>query len=182
MQLLCHDLEHTGNVADDLLAALAAVALGAGGGHQLQVVDDDKAQVVDAAALGVHIRHREHRVIVDENIEPGENRGGVCNVDPVGLAEVARHEPLVFDRRLIRQNARDELLARHFEREDGHGLPARAGDVQRKVQRHTRFAHTGTRGQQHKVGLVETVHPVVQHAETRGKARQGLAAVGAQLA
>ena len=38
-----------------------------------------------------------------------------------------------------------------------------AGDVQRKVQRHTRFAHTGTCGQQHKVRLVETVHPVVQH-------------------
>ena len=40
LQLLCHDLEHTGNIADHLLAALAAVALRAGGRHQLQVVDD----------------------------------------------------------------------------------------------------------------------------------------------
>ena len=44
LQLLGHDLQHTADVGHGLLAVLAGVALAAGGGHQLEIVDDVQTQ------------------------------------------------------------------------------------------------------------------------------------------
>ena len=68
----------------------------------MQVVDHHQAQIIQPAALGVHVRNGEQRIVVNENVKPREDRCGVCDVDPVLLTQVARHETLVLDRRLIR--------------------------------------------------------------------------------
>ena len=64
---------------DRLLAVFAAVALAPGGGHQLQIVDDHQAQIVQTAALGVHIRHRQQGVVVDADVQPAEGRRALGN-------------------------------------------------------------------------------------------------------
>ena len=55
IELLGHDLEHAAHVGDGLRAALIRPAVAAAGRlHELQIVDDDKAKIRDAAALGFH--------------------------------------------------------------------------------------------------------------------------------
>jgi len=45
IKLLCHDLEHTAYIADRLLTVFVIAALAAGRLHELQIVDDHKAEV-----------------------------------------------------------------------------------------------------------------------------------------
>ena len=62
-------------------AALVRPAVPAAGGlHQLEVVNDHKVEVRQAAALGVHVRHRERRVIIDADIGLAEGLRGIGNI------------------------------------------------------------------------------------------------------
>ena len=97
LQLLGHDLQHTADIRHRLLAVLAAIPLSAGGGHQLEVVNDHQTQILDAAALGVHVRHRQQGIIVDADIQTAQGGGALSDLHPVALPQVAADEAGIFD-------------------------------------------------------------------------------------
>ena len=90
--VLGHDLEHPGDVADRLLPVLPGVALSPGGGHELEIVDDDQAQVLQAAALGVHVRGGEHGVVVDADVRLPKDPARLSDLPPVRGAQPPGHE------------------------------------------------------------------------------------------
>ena len=61
--------------------------------HQLQVVDDDQAEVavarLDAPRLGAHLHHRAVRVVVDEERRLGEPADRLVELRPLVLGELA---------------------------------------------------------------------------------------------
>ena len=71
--------------------------------HELQVVDDDKAEVRDAAALGVHVRNGERRIVVDADIGRADGRGRSADAPPLVRRELAGQQLLTVDQTLTRQ-------------------------------------------------------------------------------
>ena len=67
--------------------------------HQLQIVDDHKAQVGDTAALGVHVGDGERGVIVNADVALAQGLGGVGNVPPLLVAELTGEQGVVGDKR-----------------------------------------------------------------------------------
>ena len=167
-----HNFEHSGHIGDHLLAALAAAPAASGGGHQLQIVDDHQSQIVQTAALGVHIRHGEHGVVIDPDVHLVEDGGGTGDLLPVGLPEGTGLEAVVFHTGLGRQQPGGQLFPGHFQGEHRHGLVGALGHVQRDVQRKGGFAHAGPGRQQNQVRLVQTRDLLVHGGKAGGKARQ----------
>ena len=66
---------------------LSLLRLAAGGGHKLEVVYDYQAQIIHPAALGVHVGHREGRVVVNQNIGPVEVPRRLAAVLPQSSSE-----------------------------------------------------------------------------------------------
>ena len=83
--------------------------------HELQVVDDNEAEIRDAAALGIHIRNRERRIVVDTDIGRADGRGRGADAPPLVRRKLAGEQLLAVDQPLAREQTRRELLARHFE-------------------------------------------------------------------
>src|SRR5699024_2423875 len=112
IHLLGHDLEVAGDGADLLDPVFAALARG----HQLQVVDDDQADVgpagvlVDPADLGLHLGDGDGRGIVHIDGGVVELFGGQGQVLPVGGGQRAGAESLAVDARLGREDAVGQLL------------------------------------------------------------------------
>ena len=174
VQLLGHNLQHPGDVADRLLAALTGVAFAAGGVHQLQVVDDHQPQVLDAAALGVHVRHGEHGVVVDADVRLPQGPGGLGHLSPVRGAQPPRQQPPQLHQPLRGQQAGDQLLLAHLQGEHRHRLLALLGHVQGHVQGEGALAHAGAGGQEHQVRAVQAVDLLVHGGKAAGQARQAL--------
>ena len=172
VQLLGHDLQRAGDVRNDLLAVFTAVAAAARADHELEIVDDDKAEIIKAAALGVHLRNGQRRIVVHADVRLRKRRGRDADLAPLLHRQLARDELLVVHKALVGDQARDELLLRHFEREKRHGLlRVLFRDVQRNVQCHGSLAHAGSGRQQHEVGAVEAIDELVKIAQAGGQAR-----------
>ena len=163
------------------MAVLAAIPLSAGGGHQLEVVNDHQTQVIDAAALGVHVRHRQQGIIVDADIQTAQGGGALGDLHPVALPQVAADEAGIFDETLAGQQTGHQLVTGHLQRKDGHRLAGLLGGVQGHVQSHTGLAHAGTGGQQQQIRLVQAVDLAVHRRKAGGQTRQGLAPLSAEL-
>ena len=177
IELLGHDLEHAAHVGDGLRAALIRPAVAAAGRlHELQIVDDDKAKIRDAAALGVHVRNGQRRVVVDADIRRADGRGRGADAPPLVRRELAGQKLLAVDQTLAREQARRELLARHFEREHRNRLAGRLADVQGNVERKARLAHAGTGRDEDELARVQTENRLIQIRQAGGKAGDAPAA------
>ena len=105
-----------------LLAVLAAIPLSAGGGHQLEVVNDHQPQVVDAAALGVHVRHRQQG-LSSMRISRRLREEAPSAIFTQSLSRRSPPMRRVFSIRLLAgQQAGHQLVTGHLQREDGHRL------------------------------------------------------------
>ena len=144
--------------------------------HELQIVDDDKAKIRDAAALGVHVRNGQRRVVVDADIRRADGRGRGADAPPLVRRELAGQELLAVDQALTREQARRELLARHFEREHRDRLAGRLADVQGNVERKARLAHAGTGRDEDELARVQTENRLIQIRQAGGKAGDAPAA------
>ena len=147
----------------------------------MQIVDDHQAQIVQTAALGVHIRHRQQGVVVDADVQAAEGGSPLGNADPVALPQVPGDQPGVVDKPLPSQQPGHQLLPGHFQGEHGHGFPAGLGGVHRHVQAHTGLAHTGAAGQQQQVRLIQAVDLPVHVGKAGGQPRHSLSAGGGKL-
>ena len=144
--------------------------------HELQVVDDDEAEVRDAPALGVHVRDGERRIVVDADIRRADGRGRGADAPPLVRRELAGEELLAVDQALAREQARRELLARHLEREHRDRLAGRLADVQRNVERKARLAHAGAGRDEDELARVQTEDRLVQIRQAGGQAGDAPAA------
>ena len=134
--------------------------------HELQVVDDDEAEVRDAAALGVHVRHGERRIVVNTDIGRADGRGRSADAPPLVRRELAGKELLTVDQALARKQTRRELLARHFEREHRDRLAGRLADVQGDVERHARLTHAGAGRDEDEFTRVQAEDRLIQIRQT----------------
>ena len=144
--------------------------------HELQVVDDDEAEIRDAAALGVHVRNGKRRIVVDADIGRADGRGRSADAPPLVRRELAGQQLLAVDQTLTREQTGRELLARHFEREHRDRLAGRLADVQRDVERKARLAHAGARGDEDQLARVQAEDRLVQIRQTGRQARDAAAA------
>ena len=134
--------------------------------HELQVVDDDEAEIRDAAALGVHVRNGKRRIVVDADIGRADGRGRSADAPPLVRRELAGKELLTVDQALARKQTRRELLARHFEREHRDRLAGRLADVQGDVERHARLTHAGTCRDEDEFTRVQAEDRLIQIRQT----------------
>ncbi len=104
--------------------------------HELKVVDDEQVQAalqVQAAGLSPHLGHRQHRRVVEVDVEIGDDAQGVDYPRLLAVGVHAEAEAGGVHAGLCGQEALHHLLSRHLHREDAHGglLPRRrvAGEV-----------------------------------------------------
>ena len=143
----------------------------------MQVVDHHQAQIIQPAALGVHVRHGQHGIVVDPDIHLIQDGGGPGDLLPVGLPQGAGLEAVVLHQCLGGQQAGGQLFPAHLQREDGHCLVDGLGHVQGHVQRKGGLAHAGPGGQQDQVRFVQARDLLVHRGHTRGEPRQVILAL-----
>ena len=161
IQLLCHDLERTGDVTDDRYAVVAGFA-GRGCGHQLQIVDQHQPQIVEPAAFRVDLRDRDGRIVVHADIRLAERGRGDRELSPVFLIQMTGRKLLVFNKAFRGKKTHVQLFARHFERKERDSLFIGLRHIQADIERDGRLAHAGTGGDQNQVGLVQAVDLAVK--------------------
>ncbi len=149
----------------------------AGGLHELQVVDHDQIDLREPAALGVHVRHGEGRVVVDADIRRRQRLRRVRDLAPLLGRELAGQQVFQRHQRRAGQQAHHELLAAHLQREDGHGLAQVQARIEGEVQSHAGLAHAGTPGGKDQLGLVEAEDRAVQIRQACGQAGDLVAGV-----
>ncbi len=122
---------------------LAVLRVGAAA-HQLQVVDEDHAEVaalhLEAPRLGPDLHHRDTRVVVEleRHFEPPDRPP---DASPVGLRQLAVSDLRGVDLGLARQDALRQLDVTHLEREHQHRPTRRLGDVCRHAEPERGLAH-----------------------------------------
>ena len=127
MEFLGHDFQGPADVGHHLLAVFPGVPGGAARGlHQLQIVDDNHAQVLDPPALGVHVGHGQGGVVVNVDFGVGQGRGG--HFIPIVRGELAGHELFVVQEGLAGDQTGGQLLPAHFQGKKDHAL---AGELSR---------------------------------------------------
>jgi len=108
--------------ARDLGDLGGAVLLGARHGHELQIVHDDEIQpmlTLDATRPRAQFSRRERRRVIDEDLGVLQLLGGAGDARPVVLGQLAAANIAQVHAAHRRQHARQNLLGRHFQRENG---------------------------------------------------------------
>ncbi len=198
VHVLGQGLEASADLGDFLHAAIAG-RLGRPG-QQLEIVDHHQPDLVIVAPLqpahaGVQCADRQAGGVVDEQRQVLEIGGGGSELVELGLADLAHAQRLGRNPRLLRQNARGELVGRHFEAEERHlgtdrfgrgdavahvAHPALRG-VEGDVGGERRLAHAGAAGEDHQIAVVHAADLGVDRVEAGGDARQIAARVERSL-
>ncbi len=174
VQLLGQPLHRTADVGDLLLAALHP-ALGA---HQLQVVDDDQVEPVlglEPPRLGPDLHRRHRRGVVDVEPRPVVGLEGGDQPVPLFLVEPAGPELVEVDPPLAAQQAVEELLGCHLEREDRDRGALVDRRVLGDVERQRRLAHRGAGGEDDQVASLQPGGVLVELGVAGGEAGDRLA-------
>jgi hypothetical protein len=199
VQLFGHRLEAAGDLADLLLARVVLVAAAAG---QLQVVDDDEAELLLVARENglvlaepprtrAHLEDGRSRGVVDEELAARDAVGRRDHPPEVVVDELPRAQLRVVDLRLGAQHALDQLGRPHLEREeqdrvmDGHlvlgqlQVPLlRDAGVLRQVQHERRLAHRRARRDDHQVARLQPARHLVEVGEVGLDPRDRVLALG----
>ena len=170
LQILGERLEAARDLGQLLHAILLLLIEAA---HELQVIDDDDAQVVfafQAARLGPQFQHVQPGRIVDEDRRFGQPAGGHRQPREVAFGEIAGAHLGVIDTGFGAQQAHDQLLLGHFQGEHADRGARLEGDVLRDVEGEGGFAHAGARRDDDEVrglqagGLLVEVEEAGRHA------------------
>ena len=85
-----NDIEFSADIPEPAKNYIGIVIAAARGLQQLQIVHHHEAEIRHAAALGVHIRHGEGRVVVDADVGGAEGLGGLGDAAPLPLGQLDR--------------------------------------------------------------------------------------------
>ena len=168
-QFLCHELESPGDIRHFLHpVVLMLLAL-----HELQVVDDDEAEVFHPAELGLHAGDGDARGVVDQDLGLREAGCRVGDGVPVLVVQIPGAELDAVDLGLGGEHTVGELFRRHFEVEDADGLSGLIGGLGGDVHGEGRLPHAGAGADQDEVRLAHADDDVVEGGESGGGAAEG---------
>src|SRR5450830_334696 len=118
--------------------------------HQLQVVDDDQAQLAtlagQAARPSAHLDRVQGRRLVDIQLRLVHLLDRVRQARPVFVVQLARTEAVLVELAVRTEHTHGQLGAAHLHREHGHGQARFDGDVFADVDGECRLAHGRTAG------------------------------------
>ena len=156
IQFLCHDFQGAGNFTHHDHTVFIVLSI-AGALHQLQIVDDDEAQVIQSAALGADVRYGNRRIVINSDVRLAQ--GGACHADfgPLLVRQLSGGELLQFHKAFVCQKTHGQLFPGHFQVEDCHRLFILFRHVHTDIQGKSGFAHGRPGSNQQQVRLVKTV-------------------------
>ena len=160
--------------ARDLRDLLHAVLRGRARGHELQVVDDDEAEVgllrLQPAGLRADLHHRERAGVVDVDRRLGELVAGGRQPRPVLGRELAGPQALRLDLRLAAHEALRHLGLRHLEREERDRRAVAHGQVRAHAEAERGLPHRRAGGEDDEVPRLEARRDAVEVAKAGGDA------------
>ena len=153
--------------------------------HQLQVVDDDQAELAALARLAARARaqlaRRQRRALVDEEADLAELLDRLGQAPPFVVAQRAGAQVLLVDAAERADHAQGELRGAHFHREHDHRQAFVDGDVLGDVERERGLAHRRPRREHDQVARLQAGGHAVQVEEAGAHAGDFLGAVLVQL-
>ena len=130
-----------------------------------------RPRFLQPAALGVHLRDGEAGVVVYADVRAAQDARGGADALPLVVREAAGLELFAVHKALAGEQAHDELLPRHLQREHGD-RPARGlGRGQGDVQADAGLAHAGPGGDEYEVARSHAEDGAVQLAHTCRRCR-----------
>ena len=168
---LAKRLERTRDVRDLLLAVVLAAPA-----HELEVVDDDQPEVgrriaSQAARASAQLEHRQRRRVVDVDRRLAELADGLGDLRVLAVLDVADAHAREVELCERAEHAHDELVGRHFEREDRDADVGLQRDVRGDVQTERRLSHARAAGDDDQVGGLEAGGHPVEIGEARSARR-----------
>ena len=194
-QFLGQRLQAHGDFGDFLHAAFGGLAGGAA--EKLQIIDDDEAKAAlafQAAGPGRHLRDGEAAGGVDVKRQRLQFAADFDDAVEFVLGDLAAADALGGNAGLLGDDAGGQLLARHFQREEGDDAAVRhlhraiglvlglvgLGDVIGDVGGERGLAHGGAAGEDDEVGGLQPAHFFIEVLEARRNAgKPAIALVGA---
>ena len=168
VELLGEQLERTADLGDLLLTVVRAARERAG--HQLEVVDDDQLQALTAGPHPAGLRADVDDVHVagvdDVQRHVVQDLGGLDDARPVVGTDALVADAIPRDACLRAQQAHADLVARHLEGEQRHGMTADR-DVAGDVRGEGGLADARSGGDHDQVARLQPRREVVEVAEAR---------------
>ena len=154
---------------------LQAALLAAAGRHQLEVVDDDEAEVrlapLQRLGARAELEQAERRRVVDVERRRLELAARLREARPVVLRELAGADVVGVDLAARADQALRDFLPRHLEAEEGARRLQVDRDVVRDLEREGALSHRRAGGEDHEVRGLEAGGEVVEVLEAAREAR-----------
>ena len=145
------------------------------GRHQLQVIDDDQAQLAalarQTARAGAQFDRVQRRRFIDVQLRVVHLLDRIRQARPVFVVQAARAQAVLVQLPDGAEHTHGQLGAAHLHREHGHGQAAVDGHVFADVDGKRRLAHRRTARHDHQVARLQTGGHAVEVDETGGHAR-----------
>ena len=169
LDLLREELERTREFRNLLLARLDALT----GAHELQVVDHDQFEIrllLEATALRANLHEGHVRRIVDIQRRIHEASRGARKALPVLIVDRAVAKATHRHLRFGGHDAHHDLLAVHFEGEDGRRHPVVDRGAPHHVHAERGLTHRGAAREDDHLAGVQALREFVELRESRGHA------------
>lgn len=170
-------LEAAGNFGNFLYSVVSAAAASL---HELQVVDDDDAEVVlglEAARHGAHFHDVERTAVVDEDRRFANDADGLADLLEVVALEFAGAQAPQIHAGLCGDHAVDQLIGTHFQGEDADRHFAVDTDLSGDVEGEGRLTDGWSGAEDDEVGFLEAGKKVVEVGEVGRHAAEGMVAL-----
>src|SRR5260221_1382569 len=178
LEFLGDGFQSARNGGDFLGAVFEALAAA---GHELQVVDDQQVEaplrLFEAAGFGAHFAQRNSGRVIDEQERIRKFLHGADYFLHVVGPERAGAHLVRINNRARTEQALQQGLTRHFEREDADHLAVVDGGILGNVHGESGLAHGRARRENDEVGFLEAAGFLVKIGVVGGEASDALAAL-----
>ena len=165
LQLFGHELQPTGDPGNLLLTRCPLVF----GLHQLQIVDNDRAQVVlplQPPANRVDLRHVPPPLVIDEDRELREFLKGSHQQVVFMFCQFPLAERLHIQPASNADQSLGQFVPRHFEAENRDPFLAPLSNRVGKIEHESGFAHRWASGQDDQFGCLQAIGTGIQVPES----------------
>ncbi len=146
--------------------------IGAGvAGHQLDIVQDDQIKAkfhIQAAALGAQRQWGDRGGVVQPDAGIGQHFHSMGEERPFMFFQFAGAQTLGINAGFLGDQTLDKLLARHFQREDGHVFFVLLAGVFGNGKQEARLTHARTTGNNQQVRFLQPTQKLIQVIQAGG--------------